>query len=151
MFSGLEDHDLAPPTISAPRSRDRTLGDGVTLDRDRRRHDSCACAPVNAFNAEIAENIAEIAEIDVTIIITGIAGINDIKIGRRVMSLIIFGDGRMAEIIIKSTAKPIPADMLVRLLLAHGVTAAKIIRSTQTAKESPLLTVCDLTGGGQST
>ena len=40
------------------------------------------------------------------------------------------------EIIIESTAKPITANMLVRLLLAHGVTAAKIIR-TQTAQESP--------------
>jgi hypothetical protein len=52
------------------------------------------------------------------------------------MSLIIFGDGRTAEIIIESTAKPITADMLVRLLLAHGVIAAKIIR-TQAAKEIP--------------
>jgi hypothetical protein len=52
------------------------------------------------------------------------------------MSLIIFGDGRMAEIIIELTAKPITADMLVRLLLAHGVTAAKIIR-IQTAPRKP--------------
>jgi hypothetical protein len=39
---------------------------------------------------------------------------------------------------------------LARLLLAHGVTAAKITRTTQTAKESPLPAVCDPTGGGQS-
>jgi hypothetical protein len=119
---------------------------GVTLNRDRRRHDQDACAPVNAaFNAGIAEIDAGIAEIGATI--TGIAGINDIKIRRRAMSLIIFGDGRMAEIIIESTAKPTTADMLVCLLLAHGVTAAKIIR-TQAAKEIPPPRF-DQEGGGQ--
>jgi hypothetical protein len=142
------------PSVPTPRSHDRPLGDGVTLDRDRRRHDQGACEPADALNAEIAEIdagiakidviIARIAEIDVIIagiaeidvIIIGIADINEIEIRRRAMSLIIFGDARMAEIIIESTAKPITADMLVRLLLAHSVTAAKIIR-IQTAQESP--------------
>ena len=104
------------------------MGGGVTINRDRRRHDRGACAPVNA----LTEIDARIAGIGATI--TGIADINVIKIRRRAMSLIIFGDGRMAEINIESTAKPITADMLVRLLLAHGMTAAKIIR-TQTAQE----------------
>jgi hypothetical protein len=163
-------HESRAPTrptrgISPPRSQDRPLDDGVTLDRDRRRHDQGACAPGNAFNAgiveidvgiaEIGTAIAGIAEIGATIsgiagigaAITGIAGINDIKIRRRAMSLIIFGDGRMAEIIIESTAKPITADMLVRLLLAHGVIAAKIIR-TQAAKEIPPPRF-DQEGGGQ--
>jgi hypothetical protein len=44
------------------------------------------------------------------------------------VTIIIFADGRMAEIIINSTAKPISADELLRLMRAHGVTAAKIIR-----------------------
>ena len=55
------------------------------------------------------------------------------------MSLIIFGDSRMAEIVIDpaaTTEHVLDAMDLVRLLLAHGVTAAKIIR-TQTAQESP--------------
>jgi hypothetical protein len=138
---------------------------GVTIDCDRRRHDRGACAPVSAlnagiaeidaaiagtfnagiagidaaisgtFNAGIAEFDAEIAGMGATI--TGIADINEIKIRRRTMSLIIFGDGHMAEIIIESTAKPITADMLVRLLLAHGVTAAKIIRTQNRTRESP--------------
>jgi hypothetical protein len=52
-----------------------------------------------------------------------------------------------AEIIIEPASKVmIGAEELVRLLLAHGVTVAKIIRTTQTAKESPLSAVCDQTG-----
>jgi hypothetical protein len=39
--------------------------------------------------------------------------------------------GHMATIILDPTAKPISADELVRLLLAHGVTAAKIIRQDE--------------------
>jgi hypothetical protein len=66
------------------------------------------------------------------------------------MSLIIFGDGRMAEIVINPAMKPVSAAMLVRVMIAHGVTAAKIIRTTQPAKRSPLPAVCDPTGGGQS-
>jgi hypothetical protein len=62
-----------------------------------------------------------------------------------------YGDGRLPEIQIDPTSKPISADILVRLLLAHGVTAAKIIRTTQTAQESPPPAVCDQTGGRQST
>jgi hypothetical protein len=50
--------------------------------------------------------------------------------------LIRFDDGGIAEIVVNSTAKPISADELVQLLLAHDVTAAKIVR-TQTAQESP--------------
>jgi hypothetical protein len=145
------------PTRSVPtlRSRDRALAAGRSFDRHAGGNAEGACAPINAaFNAGIAEIDAGIAEINVTIVgiaeidvtiagiarigatIIGIADINEIKIRRRAMSLIIFGDTRMAEIIIESTAKPITANMLVRLLLAHGVTAAKIIR-TQTAQESP--------------
>ena len=40
---------------------------GVTLDRDRRRHDQRARAPERAFNAGITEINAGITEIDVTI------------------------------------------------------------------------------------
>jgi arsenate reductase-like glutaredoxin family protein len=54
-----------------------------------------------------------------------------------------YADGRIAEITINSTAEPISADELVRLLIAHGVTTAKLVRTTQTAKESPLSAVCD--------
>lgn len=43
------------------------------------------------------------------------------------MILRIFADGRMAEIVIK-TAKPIDADELVRMLTAHGVISAKIVK-----------------------
>lgn len=102
------------------------MDDGVTLDRDRRRHDQGA----RALNAEITEIDAGSAGIRAAI--TGIAGINDIKIGRCAMSLIIFGDTRMAEIIIDPAATAehvLDAMDLVRLLLAHGVTAAKIIRT----------------------
>jgi 2-keto-3-deoxy-6-phosphogluconate aldolase len=56
---------------------------------------------------------------------------------------------RMAEIIVEAEEVPDAMD-LVRLLLARGITVAEIIRTTQTAKESPLPTVCDPTGGGQS-
>ena len=61
-------------TIPASRSPDRPLGDGVTLDRDRRRHDSRGRARVDAFNAGITEIdteiAAETAEIGATITIT---------------------------------------------------------------------------------
>jgi hypothetical protein len=142
-------HEASAPhptrSVPTPRSQDRPLAAGWRFDRHAGSNAEGACAPVNAaFNAGIAEIDAGIAEINVTIAgiarigatIIGIADINEIKIRLRVMSLIIFGDTRMAEIIIESTAKPITANMLVRLLLAHGVTAAKIIR-TQTAQESP--------------
>ena len=45
------------------------------------------------------------------------------------MIIKVYAAGRMAEIIINSTAKPISADELVRLLTAHGVTAAKVVKS----------------------
>ena len=50
------------------------------------------------------------------------------------MIIKLYDDGRMAEIIIKSTAKPICADELVRVMLAHGVTAAKIINPGEIQK-----------------
>jgi hypothetical protein len=109
------------------------VDDGVTLDRDRRRHDQGA----RALNAGITEIDAGSAGIRAAI--TGIAGINDIKIGRCAMSLIIFGDTRMAEIIIDPAATAehvLDAMDLVRLLLAHGVIAAKIVR-TQAAPTQP--------------
>ena len=55
------------------------------------------------------------------------------------LTLRIFNDGRLAEIVLDRSATTkhvLDAMDLVRLLLAHGVTSAKIIR-TQTAQESP--------------
>jgi hypothetical protein len=54
--------------------------------------------------------------------------------------------GGIAEIIINSSAKPISADTLVRVMTMNGITAARITRTTQPAKESPLSAVCDPTG-----
>lgn len=44
--------------------------------------------------------------------------------------------GHTAEIVI-SAEKPISADELVRVLLAHGVTAASIVRSSETRLKRP--------------
>jgi hypothetical protein len=68
------------------------------------------------------------------------------------ITIITFTDDRIAEIIIDPAATPehvLDAVDLARLLLAHGITAAKIIRTTQTAKESPPPRF-DQEGGGQS-
>jgi hypothetical protein len=58
----------------------------------------------------------------------------------------VYADGRMAEIIINSTAKPISADMLVLVMTMNGITAVKITRTTQAVKESRLSAACDPTG-----
>lgn len=44
------------------------------------------------------------------------------------MILRIFNDGRVAEIILEPPSESIGADVLVRVLIAHGVFAAKVIR-----------------------
>jgi hypothetical protein len=40
----------------------------------------------------------------------------------------IFNDGRVAEIILEPPSESIGADVLVRVLIAHSVFAAKVIR-----------------------
>ena len=66
--------------------------------------------------------------------------------------IITFTNGGIAEVVIDpsaTTAHILDAMDLVRAMLAHGVLAAKIIRTTQTAKESPPPRF-DQKGGGQS-
>lgn len=66
------------------------------------------------------------------------------------MIIKIYDDGHIAEILIKLTVKPVTTtDELVRTMLQHGITAAKIIR-IQTAKESPPPRF-DQEGGGPAT
>jgi hypothetical protein len=45
------------------------------------------------------------------------------------MILKTYDNGRMAEIVIDPTAKPISADELVRMLIANDVFAAKVVKS----------------------
>lgn len=47
------------------------------------------------------------------------------------MIIKIYG-GSMAEIVINSAEKPLSADELVRLLLAHDVTAANVVHHSET-------------------
>jgi hypothetical protein len=56
--------------------------------------------------------------------------------------------GRIAEIIVDPTSKAITAGELVLFMLAHGITAAKIVRISN-RKESPPPRF-DQEGGGQS-
>jgi hypothetical protein len=86
---------------------------------------------------------------------TGVANIGEIELVLRLgpdpsfTMIKIYDDGRMAEIIIQEASEVPDAMDLVRMLIAHCVTAAKIIKP-QTAHEKPATAVCDPTGGGQS-
>jgi hypothetical protein len=82
---------------------------------------------------------------------TGIAAANDSfassgRSAKRAIIIKIFEDGRMAELILEPTAKPITAEELVHALTKNGITAVKITRTTQAVKESPLSAACDPTG-----
>jgi hypothetical protein len=68
------------------------------------------------------------------------------KIDYGEITITAFTDDRIAEITINPAMKPVSAAMLVRAMTMSGITTAKIIRTTQTAKESPLSAVCDPTG-----